>query len=231
MPPAHESRASGPGAGIQASLRERLTLLREQAREGRHRRRRRSADDFHWYEREWQSRFWVTRLGLTPRTLVTIALIASISAVVLAVAAHAASQAAFPVNSNGTTTNANPIIIQQVNGSSAPTSAPPTYTVGLWVSNMSPPASGSLQVYVRVTKNTIQNGPVANAAVQVSSTNGVVRSERTPGSRTTVATTDANGLADFTLYYGAAPGTPIYLVATATIGGHAFNANTVFVAG
>ncbi|MGO8950394.1 MAG: hypothetical protein ACLQUY_22585 [Ktedonobacterales bacterium] len=171
-------------------------------------------------------------MGITPRVILTIILIVMASLFVFLIAARAASRAGLPLVT-GTARNANPIVIQQENSGYTPAPGLPTYTLGVWVSSMSPPASGSIQVYVRVTINTSNetNRPMRNVAVQVSSSNGFARSNLAKGSGSNVATTDANGLASFTLFYGAAPSSPVYVYATTTIDGHQISSNTVFVPG
>jgi hypothetical protein len=204
------------------SLRARLGAVREKAREAARRRRRARREGFRWYEREWDGRFWVSRMGITPRAVLTLAVVTVVSLFAFLIAARAAGRAGIPVQS-GKATDANPIIIQQEgSGGGIATPALPTYVVGVWVSNMSPPASGSLGVYVRVTKNVggITNEPVANVPVTIASPNGRARG---------VVKTNSSGLATFTFFYGQSPGFPVYITATATIGKQPVSSTTDFV--
>jgi hypothetical protein len=239
----------GSRRAARTGLRERLIVIREKVKEERRRRDRDRREGFAWYEREWESRFWVTRLGITPHTVLTVSLVIVVVLFVFLIAARASSRT--PVLGIGSTKheNANPIIIQQegsngdtTGSSTAP--AVPTYIVGIWVSSMSPAGSGVEQVYVRVTEDTSTgvNEPVPNVKVQVTSPYGVARSTTMPGLPTRggkggvaassdTGVTDANGLAIFNFFYGAGPGTAVFVFATATVNGHQVSSNTVFVAG
>jgi hypothetical protein len=237
---------TGARRAARIGLRERLIAIREKAKEERRRRARHRREGFQWYEREWESRFWATRLGITPHTILTVSLVIVAGLFVFLIAARAASRS--PVSGAGSIKhqNANPIIIQQeggrgTTGSSTPTL--PTYILGIWVSSMSPAASGVEQVYVRVTENTSMgvNEPVPNVKVKVTSPYGVARSTTTPSppkqggkggtSPSDTAVTDANGLAIFTFFYAAGPGSAVYIFASATINGRQISSNTAFVAG
>jgi hypothetical protein len=241
---------SGMRHSPRTGLRERLVVIREKAKEERRRRARRSREGFRWYEREWESRFWVTRLGITPHAVLTVSMAIVVGLFVFLIAARAASRTPISGTASTKRQDANPIIIQQegsiggTTGSLTPTL--PTYILGIWVSSMSPAASGVEQVYVRVTENTSTevNEPVPNVKVQVTSPYGVARSASTPsppkrggkggGGGSTpsdTAFTDANGLAIFTFFYGAGPGGAVYVFASATINGQQISSNTVFVAG
>ena len=225
---------------VRTGLRERLTIMREKTKEERRRRDRHRREGFRWYEREWESRFWARRLGITPRAIVSVALVIVVSLFVFLIAARAATRTSVPGSASTTHQDANPIIIQQEGSDSGGTGSNltptlPNYTLGMWVSSMSPAASGSVQLYVRVTEDssTAVNEPVSNVKVQVTSPYGVARSTATAsgrrGARGDTATTDANGLVIFTFFYGAVPGTPVYVFATVTIQGHQISSNTVFV--
>ncbi|GEM_PF-2515387 len=208
--------------------RSRLQATREAAREPRRPRNRRSRrGDFHWREREWGSRLWVQRLRLIPSLAVTLILVIIVSFFAFVVATRAANKAVPPPHtSRGTVI---PVIIQQPSGDSSPTPALPAYTVGVWLSSMSPGASGTLQVYVRVSQNSdggadITNGPVAGVPVTISATYGGVVGNGP-------VKTDENGLATFNFSYSAPGGSPVYITATATIDGKQYTSTTVFVAG
>jgi hypothetical protein len=156
-----------------------------------------------------------------PRALLSFALILVVSLFVLLIAARAASRAGLP-SASSSASNADPVIIQHEGYWYSPIPSAPTYAVGVWVSDMSPPASGIEDVYVQVTRApsgpVIQ--PVANVPVKISSPNGVANG---------VVKTDGGGLAVFTFFYGSVEGSPVYVTATATINGHAYSATTNFV--
>jgi hypothetical protein len=147
-----------------------------------------------------------------------------VSLFVLLIAARAASRTATPSARSSNGSNADPIIIQHEGYWYPSIPGAPAYAVGVWVSDTSPPASGVEEVYVEVTRNpdgpTVE--PVANIPVKISSKNGVAHG---------VVKTDASGLAVFTFFYGSAPGSPVYLTATATIAGHRYSFTTNFVTG
>jgi hypothetical protein len=223
-------------------LPERITVIRAKAKEERRRRARRRREGFSWHEREWESRFWAARLGITPHTVLTVSLIIVVGLFVFLIAARAATRPSISGAGSARRQNANPIIIQQEGSSGGGSATPtlPTYILGVWVSSMSPAASGEEQVYVRVTENTSTdvNEPVPNVKVQVTCPYGVARSNTPPkrGGRgdstpSNTAVTDANGLAIFTLFYGAGPGGAVYVFASATINGQQIGTNTDFVAG
>jgi hypothetical protein len=208
------------------NLRGRLGTVREKAKETARRRRRARREGFRWYERSWENRFWGRQLGITPRVVLTLAVITVISLFAFLIAAKAAGRAGIRVQALKAST-ANPIIIQpQGSGGDTPTPALPTYVVGVWFSNMSPAPSGSLQVYVRVTENAggISNEPVANVPVTIASSNGGAR-----GGIHGVVKTNPGGLATFTFFYGQSPGFPVYVTATATIGNQKVTGTSLFV--
>ena len=213
-----DARTSHP----RISLRARLGAVRERTGEAARRRRRARREGFRWYEREWDSRFWAGRMGITPRAVLTLALVTVVSLFAFLIAARAAGRAGIPVQS-GKATDVNPIIIQpEGSGGGVATPSVPTYVVGVWVSNMSPPSSGSVQVYVRVTENVggVTNEPVAYVPVSIKSSNGIARG---------VVKTNLSGLATFTFFYGQSPGFPVYITATATIGKQHVTSTTDFV--
>jgi hypothetical protein len=201
-----------------------LSLIRERAKEAARKRRHPRRDGFYWHEREWEERLWIRRTGLTPRALLTFALVLVVSLFVLLIAARAASRTATPSARSSNGSNADPIIIQHEGYWYPPIPGAPAYAVGVWVSDASPPASGVEEVYVEVTRNpdgpTVE--PVANIPVKIASKNGVAHG---------VVKTNASGLAVFTFFYGSVPGSPVYLTATATISGHSYSFTTDFVTG
>jgi hypothetical protein len=211
-------------ADSRSRMRTGLGSIREHAKEAARKRRRPRRDGFFWYEREWEERFWVRRTRLTPRALLTFALVLVVSLFVLLIAARAASRTAIPSARSSNGSNADPIIIQHEGYWDPPIPVAPAYAVGVWVSDMSPPASGVEEVYVEVTRNpdgpTVK--PVANIPVKISSENGVAYG---------VVKTNASGLAVFTFFYGSVPGSPVYLTATATIDRHTYSSTTDFVTG
>jgi hypothetical protein len=237
---------TGSRRAARTGLRERIIVIREKVKEERRRRDRHRREGFQWYEREWGSRFWAARLGITPHTVLTVSLVIVVGLFVFLIAARAASRTPVSGIGGAKRQNANPIIIQQEGNTGGTagsnTTAGPTYILGIWVSSMSPAGSGVEQVYVRVTENTSTgvNEPVPNVKVQVTSPYGVARSTTMPSLPTRgggvaapsdTAVTDANGLAIFNFFYGAGPGTAVYVFATATVNGQQVSSNTVFVAG
>lgn len=209
-------------ADSRSRLRAGLTLIQERAKEEARKRRHVRRDGFYWHEREREERFWLRRTGLTPRALLTFALVLVVSLFVLLIAARAASREGMPSARSSSASNADPIIIQHEDYWDPPVTGAPAYVVGIWVSDMSPPASGVEEVYVEVSRNPAgpTTAPVANVPVKISSKNGVAHG---------MVKTNASGLAVFTFFYGSVPGYPVYVTATATINGHTYSSTTDFV--
>jgi hypothetical protein len=203
-------------------LRQGFGSIRERAKEAVRKPRDPQSDGFYWYEKEWEERFWARRTGLTPRVLLTFALVLVVSLFVLLIAARAATRTDLPAARTSSGSNADPIIIQHEDYWDPAIPGGPSYAVGVWVSDPSPAASGVEEVYVEVSRNpdgpTVE--PVANVPVKITSKNGVARGG---------LKTDTTGLAVFTFFYGSVPGTPVSLTATAIINGHSYQSTTDFV--
>jgi hypothetical protein len=109
------------------------------------------------------------------------------------------------------------VVIQPAGGGAAPTPTAAPYLIGAWVSN-SAPASGSVQVFVRVSRD--GGYPAAGVPVRINAGGA------TYGPRST----DADGLAAFTVGYGGGFNgyRPIFVTATAVISGQTLTAQTSF---
>lgn len=184
-------------------------------------------DDFSWRERDWSASRVLTRLRFMPAVLVAVVIVAIAAGVAYAVAARASTDArsqlsvpigTVPPGSNGT-------VIQPIIGGT-PTPAVPAYTIGTWVSNSSPPTAGSITVFVRVSHNAgpASVGPAPGIPVTISVDFPSGSSAMGPVS------TDADGLARFTVSYGGLPPErPVFITASASPGGQAISAQTTFV--
>jgi hypothetical protein len=113
------------------------------------------------------------------------------------------------------------IILQQSPAAGTPTPQAAHILMGVWVSNPSPPTSGAVQVFVRLTRDT---HPLAGVPV------GIVVNFPDAASRYGPVKTDGYGLATFTVHYGGAPSEqPVYVTADAKVDGQAISQQTLFV--
>lgn len=120
------------------------------------------------------------------------------------------------------------IVLQSSPGEPAATVVVPPFTAATWVSNSAPPTSGQVQVYVRVT-DTANFAPQTGVSVSLSVafTCAFPNTVRSYGP----ATTNADGLAAFTVTYAGLPvGQPVCITATARGGGQAYTATATFAA-
>jgi hypothetical protein len=113
------------------------------------------------------------------------------------------------------------IVLQQSTPPSTTGTTQNGYLVGMWTSNSSPPDSGTVQVYVRLTRASL---PVSNVAVTI-----VVGFRGDPLTYGPVHT-DSYGLATFTItYVDATLGTPISVSGRAFVDGKQLTQQTSFV--
>jgi hypothetical protein len=106
--------------------------------------------------------------------------------------------------------------------SPTPTLAPPAYAIGAWPSNSSPPSSGTLVIYVRVTETL---GDAAAVGVPVYLKVKFPYSTQSYGP----VPTNGDGIAAFKVTYGGLPpGQPAFVTASMTIAGRNYTADTVF---
>lgn len=200
--------ASGAHAGWMGRIRERFPR----------------GSPYSWKERDWRANGWSYRLRLIPAVAAVLIALLIISTFAFVIASRAANTArtqiqvstigqSAPASSHG-------VILQQP-APGQPTPVAPQYTVGVWVTNYSPSSGGTEQVYVRVSQSNA--GPMAGVRVFLSV------SWDNAASRYGPATTNAYGLAAFTVVVNAPPGQPEYVTATTTIRGTSASADTIFV--
>lgn len=120
-----------------------------------------------------------------------------------------------------TPTSQGGVIIQPNTGGSNPTPAMPSYLIGTWAASNAP-SGGSVQVFVRVTRADGANAPVPAKGIPVRLAVG--------GSGYGPVATDAYGLATFTVHFGGGYSgyAPIFVTASATVGGKTITAQTSF---
>ncbi len=175
-------------------------------------------------ERDWWSSELLSQIRRIPRLLAGVTFVAVTAIVAFIVASLAtASIARTPILSAARATQPpdSSSIVQQVSTSSTPTPVAPAYQIGVWVSEYSPPASGSIDVFVRVTHDV---APEGNQPVYL------VVTLPSGSARLGPTMTDSYGVATFHVSYGyVPPEQPVFVVATTTIQGQILSANTVFV--
>lgn len=186
--------------------------------------RRRSA--FSLRERDWRTFAWLRRVRMAPAVGALLAILLIVGALALVLASRAASSAGNRIlgtSVGGRIPPTQVVVVQAPQSAPATTTAASPYQIGVWTSTYAPGTSGSIQIYVRVSKNP---SPVTNVSVTVALQVGASITSYGP------TNTDSDGIAVFTVYYsGATPGQPIAATATATINGQRVTGQTVFVAG
>lgn len=185
-------------------------------------------EDFSWRERDWSASSLFTRLRFVPAVLAAVVIVGIAAGVAYTVASRASTDArgqlSVPI---GTVSPAGGgTVIQPITSGGTPTPGVQAYTIGTWVSNAAPPTSGSVTVFVRVSHNAgpASVGPAPGIPVTISVDLPTGSSAQGPVS------TDADGLASFTVSYGGLPSErPVFITASASPGGQAISAETTFV--
>jgi hypothetical protein len=174
-------------------------------------------------ERDWRQSTWYREFRLLPRVLAVVLFIAVAStfAVVVATKAAALSPSVL-ATAQATPPLSGGIVLQQSpGGSGTPTTVASSYLMGIWPSNASPPPSGSVQIFVRLS-----DAATPIAGVRVSLSVSLPGASIASGS----VKTDGYGLATFTVTYGGAPtARPVYVTASATVNGETVTQQTYFV--
>ncbi len=179
-------------------------------------------ESFRRRERDWRQSYWYRELRLAPRFIAGLlfVLVASTFAVVVATKAATLSPSAL-ITAGATPSLSGGIVLQQSPSGGTPTAPTSDYLIGVWTSNASPPTSGSVQVFVRLTHT---SQAVSGIPVSIS--------VALPGGAQSFGPikTDSYGLATFTLVYaGTTTARPIYITATATVDGQKLTQQTYFV--
>jgi hypothetical protein len=173
---------------------------------------------FHWSERRGRQEAWHRLRMLLPIALATTLLFVTASTFAIIVAARTATHPPLHLPVPPNVSPQGGVALQQPSATLSPTPDPTVYQIGAWVSDFSPPPGGTVHVYVRVSAN---DQPVPDIAVTLT----------VNATRHAPATTDAYGLAIFTVSYGGFGGRPVFVTATATIGGRVLTQVTTFVPG
>jgi hypothetical protein len=165
---------------------------------------------------------WRVRMLLLGSLAVLVGLTAVASVAAFGVAGHlvrgAPSQLPF---AGATPTSQGGVIIQPNAGNRNPTPTMPPYLIGAWASSNTP-SGGSVQIFVRVTHADGANAsrPAAGVPVRLAVGNGAYGPVRT----------NSYGIATFTVSYGGGYSgyTPVFVTATAAVGGQTITAQTSF---
>lgn len=124
------------------------------------------------------------------------------------------------VQGHNSTSKPGGVIVKQPSANGQPTPVAPMYEIGAWVSDNTPPASGTVRVYVRISQGA---KPMANVAVTLS--------VRFAYSTTLLGpqTTNSDGLATFTVFYSNAPkNRPVFATAFASVGSQSLSHQATF---
>ncbi|WIG58504.1 MAG: hypothetical protein OJF49_001250 [Ktedonobacterales bacterium] len=174
---------------------------------------------FSWRERDWGRAEWSRRL----RVLATLGAALLILLVAVLVGVNIASRAAGSVRTRlpaipTSTAGGHQVVLQPGISDNSPTPEATQYSIGVWVSNLSPPSSGTIKVFVRITNNLT---PMPNVPVTISAN----------GRGFSAIKTDRYGLATFSFSYSLGVGQAMVIYANATAAGQALSAQTAFIAG
>lgn len=176
---------------------------------------------FEWNEYDWRRSFWGRRLRVWPGVLAGFVLLVLVLALAFILATRATNSAQarlHPPGGNTGTAAPSGIIVEQPAGAGTPTPPAVLYQIGAWVSD-STPSGGSVKVFVRVSS---QTKPVPNVPVTISVDGGGGAYSLGP------TRTDADGLAIFTVTAGGGRGQPVFVTASAVVGGQTLTHQTTF---
>ena len=179
--------------------------------EGRFRRRA-----FRWSERRRRQEVWRLLRVVLPFALAVTLLFVTASALAIIVVARTVSHPPVRLQIPPTVSPEDGVALQQSSATPSPTPDLNLYQMGAWASEFSPPAGGRVLIFVRVS---VSDRPLPNVPVTI-----VVNA-----SRFGPAKTDAYGLATFTVSYGDFADRPVFVTASATIGGQSLTQETSFV--
>lgn len=174
---------------------------------------------FEWDEYDWRHSFWGRQLRIWPGVLAGFGLLVIVLVLAFILASRATSNAQaglHPQQGNAAATVPSGIIVEQPAGAGSPTPGPARYQIGAWVSENAP--SGPVKVFVRVSNQTM---PVANVPVTLSVDGGGASYTLGP------TKTNADGLAIFTVN-ASGGGQPVFVTATAIVGGQKLTHQTTF---
>lgn len=176
-------------------------------------------DAFAFRERSWDTWKRTRRTALTLLALTAMIIVAILGATFAASYMQHATQGLSIAPAQPTVSSYSGGLVIQGPESIAPTPEAPKYQIGAWMSNNAP-SGGTVKVFVRLTENV---KPLAHVPVTLAAQvpGGVLRYGPTK--------TDGYGLATFTVRYGGLSGTPVFVTASAKVGGQTFTADTVFV--
>lgn len=174
---------------------------------------------YSWRERAWRRGFWRRRIlrALTLVAVVAVVTLIAYGAFNGALRATHTSLAQFaPISS--ATPGPGGFVVSAPTGDQNATPTSPAYVIGTWVSN-DVPSGGQITLFAKVTHNT---GPVKGAKVvfTVQYPNG--------DANYGPVKTDAAGLAQVKIAYGAGRGQVVFVIATTHANGQDITADTSF---
>jgi hypothetical protein len=177
---------------------------------------------FSWRERDWNLGYWKRRLRATPALVASIAIL--LAALVLGFAVAGRFARGFQVHlpaAQAAPNGGTGVVVQPAPTQQTPTPTDTASDLGIWVSNPAPSTSGMVQVFVRMT-SALQ--PDAHIPVSIYVQYAAYGVPMGP------VTTNSYGLATFTLNYaGLPPGQPVFVTASAIVGGETLTGETSFV--
>jgi len=178
-----------------------------------------TAAPYSWRERAWRRGFWRRRIL---RTLTLVAVIAVVALIAYGAfnaalrATHTSLAKIVPISS--ATPGKGGFVVSAPSGDQNATPTSPAFIIGTWASNDTP-SGGQVTLFARVTHN---YGPVKGA--QVIFTVQYPNGDATYGP----VKTDAAGLAQEKITYGAGQGQVVFVIATTHADGQDITADTSF---
>jgi hypothetical protein len=177
---------------------------------------------FSWRERDWNLGYWKRRLRATPALVVSIAILLAALVLGFAVAGRLARgfQVHLPAAQAAPNGGAG-VVVQPAPMQQTPTPTDAASDLGIWVSDPAPSTSGTVQVFVLLTSALQPDAHIPVSIYVQYAASGVPMGP---------VSTDKYGLATFTLNYaGLPPGQPVFVTASATVGGQTLTGETSFV--
>lgn len=176
---------------------------------------------FSWRERDWRGSVWGHRVRFVPLVAALLVALVVVGTFAIALATHAAGLAQSKIQLPGAQNASAPTdnVLRPVHPTTPSTPAAPQYLIGVWASGTS--SAGSVQVFVRVSHG---DAPAAHLRVTLSVDFPGYTSGFGP------STTDADGVASFTVTYGfVGVNQPVFITAYANVGGQTFSGQTSYV--
>ncbi|MFI5271444.1 MAG: hypothetical protein ACHQ4H_00240 [Ktedonobacterales bacterium] len=186
---------------------------------------RRNREGFGWRERDWGRLLWMRQVRMIPAVGAGVLVLALLLGGTYLLATRTISPSSIhlssPFKAAAPTANGRPVFVAPGSAQQSPTPALPTYTVGVWVADTSPPASGSDAIFVRVSRNVLPAAGVP-VTIAVELPNGFQSSGR--------LVTNKDGYATYKLVFSnLPPDQPVIITATANTASGIVSASTTFL--